>query len=196
MITRAVVAVALLAAGAGLISSCGGSGAPPAGAAVGTALAGVPATVATADGIPCESSEQALFHIHAHLAVYVGGRPRLIPAGIGIAAPRREEETTSGAFVVSGSCFSWLHTHTTDGIVHIESPVRRTFTLGQLFDVWSQPLGRSRVGPARGPVITFVDGRRFAGDPRNVPLAAHAVIQLDVGSPVPPPVGFGFAPGI
>jgi hypothetical protein len=31
--------------------------------------------------------------------------------------------------VAGGSCFMWLHTHAADGIVHIESPVTRTFTL-------------------------------------------------------------------
>ena len=29
----------------------------------------------------------------------------------------------------------WLHTHAADGIVHIESPVDRTYTLGNFFDV-------------------------------------------------------------
>jgi hypothetical protein len=41
-------------------------------------------------------------------------------------------------------------THANDGIIHIESPVQRTYTLGQFFDVWQQPLSPTRVGPAPG----------------------------------------------
>src|SRR5581483_12030445 len=29
-----------------------------------------------------------------------------------------------------------LHTHEPDGIIHVESPVNRKFTLGEFFDVW------------------------------------------------------------
>jgi hypothetical protein len=76
----------------------------------------------TVDGIRCQSSEQTLFHIHAHLAVYVGGRPRALPEGIGIAPARTVEPTSRGPFVAAGSCLYWLHSHTRDGIIHIESP--------------------------------------------------------------------------
>ncbi|MHB8594858.1 MAG: hypothetical protein ACYDB3_11110, partial [Acidimicrobiales bacterium] len=36
------------------------------------------------DGIECQTNEQTLFHIHAHLTIFVDGSPRQIPAGIGI----------------------------------------------------------------------------------------------------------------
>ena len=140
----------------------------------------------TVDGIKCESTEQVLFHIHAHLAVFVNGRPGTIPEGIGIAPPRSEEQTTEGPFVLGGSCFYWLHSHTADGVIHIESPLQRTFTLGNYFDVWNQPLSATRVGAATGPVTAYVGGRPFTGDPRSIPLGAHAVIQLDVGTAVAP----------
>ena len=44
----------------------------------------------------------------------------------------------AAAFVVGGSCFAWLHTHAADGVVHIESPTKRTYTLGNFFDVWGR----------------------------------------------------------
>lgn len=148
------------------------------------------------DGISCQTSEQLLFHIHAHLAVFVDGQGRLVPYGIGIGMPWRLERTVDGLFVVGGSCFSWLHTHDESGIVHIESPVRRIFTLGNFFDIWGQPLGPAQVGPARGAVHAFVNGQPYTADPRTVPLSADNVIQLDVGSPVPPPHPFSFPPGL
>jgi len=144
------------------------------------------ATAATGkdvDGISCQSSEQTIFHIHAHLAIFVNGSPRQIPAGIGIPGARGQS-TAQGPFVSSGTCFYWLHTHAADGIIHIESPVKRTYTLGDFFDEWGQPLGPDRVGPAAGPVVALYDGRRYVGNPRDIPLNAHAQIQLEVGKPL------------
>ena len=153
------------------------------------------ATGAAVDGISCDVSEQVLFHIHAHLAVYVNGSARGIPAGIGIAPPRQAQQTDQGAFVSGGSCFYWLHSHTDDGVIHIESPEQRTFTLGDYFDIWGQPLGPQQVGPAQGTVIAYVDGKRVTGDPRRIALGAHTLIQLDVGQDVAPQP-FTFAQGL
>jgi len=137
----------------------------------------------TIDGIQCQTSEQALFHIHAHLAIFDHGQERQVPLGIGI--PNSQvQQTQGGPFAVSGSCFYWLHTHATDGIIHIEAPAQRTFTLGDFYDVWGQSLSTSRVGSDSGQVIAYVDGKRFDGDPRSIPLGAHTVIQLDVGTDV------------
>jgi hypothetical protein len=183
-------AIALAAAVAvGLVASAGHSSAAPLASTRGEA-SGAPV-----DGIRCEAAEQVLFHVHAHLAVYVDGRRRVVPEGIGIPPPRAEQQTPAGPFVTAGRCFYWLHSHTRDGIVHIESPVQRTFTLGNYFDIWGQPLGPRRVGPAAGPVTAFVDGRRFDGDPRTIPLRAHEVIQLDVGTVVRP-LPFTFPAGL
>jgi hypothetical protein len=88
---------------------------------------------------------------------------------------------------VSGDCFSWLHTHATDGIVHIESPIQRTFTLGNFFDVWAQPLSKTQVGPAKGHVTAFLNGRVWTGNPRDVPIGVHQQVQLDVGKPLVAP---------
>jgi hypothetical protein len=151
------------------------------------APAAAPSPGQTVDGVRCQSSEQVLFHIHARLTIYVGGRPRSVPYGIGIANPQTTP-TPAGRFVTAGSCFAWLHTHAADGIIHIESPVQRTYRLGNFFDVWKQPLSATRVGLARGPVVVFVNGRRWRGNPRDVPLHAHAQIQLDVGRPFAAPV--------
>lgn len=150
------------------------------------ALAGLgkAATGKTVDGISCNSSEQLLFHVHTHVMIFVAGRQRSIPAGIGIAPPRGAQSTPYGPFVDSGSCFYWLHTHAKDGIIHIESPVKRTYTLGEFFDIWGQPLGPDQVGPAKGKVTAFVDGQPYHGDPRAIRLGSDVQVQLDVGTPV------------
>jgi hypothetical protein len=162
----------------------------PAAATAATKAAGPPV-----DGIECSGSEQTLFHIHAHLTIFVAGVARIVPFGIGI-PDARAENTPSGVFVGSGSCFYWLHTHAADGIIHIESPIRRIYTLGNFFDIWGQPLGPTEVGPARGSVTTLYNGQRYLGDPRDIPLTAHAQIQLDVGRPLVAPEAIEFPSGL
>ena len=165
---------------------------PAAPALAGTATG---ATGKPVDGISCDTSEQLVFHIHAHLTVFVNGAARQVPAGIGIPGPQAQNSRT-GPFIASGTCFYWLHTHAADGIIHIESPVHRTFTLGNLFDIWGQPLGTSQVGPARGAVTAIYNGQVYLGNPRDIPLEKHARIQLQVGKPLVAPVSITFPSGL
>lgn len=148
------------------------------------------------DGITCEPVERLSYHIHVHLTIFVNGVQRLIPYGIGIAPPRTGTKTAIGYFVTSGSCFAWLHTHVADGIIHIESPKAKTYTLGDFFDIWHQPLGPSTVGPDKGHVTAFFNGRYYKGNPRDLPLDKHAQIQLDVGAPVIAPEQITFPNGL
>jgi hypothetical protein len=139
------------------------------------------------DGIGCSTSEQTLFHIHTHLAIFVDGKQQQVPAGIGIPGAVTTA-TQAGPYAGSGQCFYWLHTHAADGIIHIESPVKRAYTLGDFFDEWHQALGPDQVGPARGKVTVIVNGRVFTGNPRNAPLGSRENLQLDVGTPLIAPV--------
>ena len=147
-----------------------------------------PAMGGTVDGIECNANEQVVYHVHTHLSVYVDGQLRPLPAGIGIVDPV-PQETAQGPFDEASHCYYWLHVHAPDGVIHIESPSVRTYTLGQFFDIWGQPLGTGRVGPVTGPMTVFVDGRRYRGDPRAITLGSHETIQIDVGSPSVSPRG-------
>ncbi|HVA61223.1 MAG TPA: hypothetical protein VNG13_11930 [Mycobacteriales bacterium] len=147
------------------------------------APASTAATGQTIDGITCSAQEQVAYHIHAHLLVFVGGQQRQLPVGIGTVAPV-VQQSAQGAFAQASRCYYWLHVHATDGIIHIESPTKRVFTLGNFFDIWRQPLGPSQVGAATGPVTAFVNGKTYTGNPAAIPLTAHEDIQLDVGSPI------------
>jgi hypothetical protein len=121
------------------------------------------------------------------LTIFVDGHARRVPAGVGIADPRTEQ-TSHGPVVPGGTCISWLHTHTSDGVIHVESPIQRTYMLRDFFDVWGQPLSQSQVGPAKGQVTAIVNGRVWAGDPGAIVLTAHAQIQLEIGRPLIAPV--------
>src|SRR5438105_1951651 len=74
----------------------------------------------TIDGIQCNTMEGAVTHTHQHLLIYDRGRPVTVPADIGI------NNSNSAS-----PCLFWLHTHSTDGIIHVESPHQGTYTLGQ-----------------------------------------------------------------
>ena len=76
----------------------------------------------TVDDIECGPMEQFGYHIHAHLDIFVNGKNYTVPALIGI----------------TDNCFYWLHTHDQSGIIHVESPVKRDFNLGQFFDLWNK----------------------------------------------------------
>jgi len=153
------------------------------------------ATGGKVDGISCQTTEQVIFHIHAHLTIFVNGSPRQVPAAIGIPGPQ-PQTTPTGTFIGGGRCFYWLHTHAADGIIHIESPVQRTYTLGQFFDEWGQPLGPDQVGPVTGHVVAIYNGQVYLGNPRGIPLNAHAQIQLEVGHPLVAPETITFPSGL
>jgi hypothetical protein len=162
----------------------------PALAGLGTAASGQ-----AVDGISCQTNEQTLFHIHAHLTIFVNGTPRQVPAAVGIPGPQ-EQNSAQGPSVVGGTCLYWLHTHAADGIVHVESPVHRNYTLGNFFDEWGQPLGPGQVGPATGHVTAIYNGQVYQGDPRDIPLTARAQIQLEVGTPLVAPVSITWPGGL
>jgi hypothetical protein len=153
------------------------------------------ATGQKVDGIGCDTSEQVLFHIHAHLTLFVNGSARQVPAGIGI-PQAKAQNTPQGPFIGSGKCFYWLHTHAADGIIHTESPIHRTYTLGNFFDEWGQPLGPDQAGPAKGHVTALYNGKVYQGNPRNIPLNAHAQIQLEIGTPLVSPESITFPNGL
>jgi hypothetical protein len=138
----------------------------------------------TVQGVQCNSGEQVAYHIHTHLAVYVNGALRPISPGIGTVAPA-PEQTANGEFFQATTCYYWLHVHAQDGVIHVESPTNRTYTLGQFFAIWGQPLSKTQIGPAVGKLTVFVNGKPYAGDPTAIPLGSREAIQIDVGTPVP-----------
>jgi hypothetical protein len=129
------------------------------------------------DGIQCNSSEQLLFHIHAHLDVFVNGQLMYIPSQIGI---------------IPDKCIYWLHTHDESGIIHIESPIKSDFTLGQFFDLWKIKLNNSEVfnnvfnqTGSNNILQIYIKGNKLPNGTnyRDVKLHAHDEIALIYGTP-------------
>ncbi len=105
-------------------------------------------------------------HVHTHLTVLDGATPVTVPADVGHDAGRK--------FAAE------LHTHDTSGILHVESPTERTFTLGEFFDEWGVSLGAGHVGGLRGELTVWVDGHRFFGNPRSIALTDRRQVVLAV----------------
>lgn len=136
------------------------------------------------DGVQCQSFAQLAYTAYAHLQVYVEGKSRALPGGIGL-IDMHPVPTAQGLRYGSTTCQYWLSTRAADGIIQIQSPVPGPFTLGQFFRVWNQPLGRDQVANFHGRVRVLVDGKRWKGLPQNVPLSEHEDIELAVGRRVP-----------
>jgi hypothetical protein len=108
-------------------------------------------------------------HYHAHLDIIVDGRQVAVPADLGI-------DPATGAM-------SAVHTHTPDGIVHVEADtVGETFTLGQLFTEWNVRLTTSQLGSLSGePLKVYVNGEVQTGDPALLNLADEQQITVVYG---------------
>jgi hypothetical protein len=182
----------LAAAGIGAMFLIGTTANAAAGRA-GESQWGAPADVqqrVRAAGLSMLSAEGTALHIHQHLTVTVDGKPVVVPAEIGID--------------VASQQLSAIHTHDPSGIIHVESPEVRDFRLGQVFTEWNVRLATGSIGPyvnGRGgaAVAVFVNQRRYAGDPRNIPLTAHEDIDIVVnhgGRAPAPPARFAWPSGL
>jgi hypothetical protein len=141
-------------------------------------------------GLQCSQNAGPRYGIH--LELFGAGQTIIVPAGIGIAPPRRVD----GAYVRVGRCSYPLRTIEPTGVVQVRRDLGRVPTLGHLFDVWGQPLGSRVMAGWHGPVKAYVAGRRRHGDPRDIPLRRHAQVVLVVGPDVPVHVRYVFPPGL
>jgi putative peptide zinc metalloprotease protein len=141
-------------------------------------------------GLPLLSEEALAFHTHQHLDVFLHGVQIRVPAGIGIDP--------------AGEFLTVLHTHGSDGVIHVESPARRGFTLGQFFDVWGVRLTARCLGEGCGDghgerVRVFVNGKLMPGDPDEIPLRDRDEILVAFGArdelPDPVPSTYRFESG-
>jgi hypothetical protein len=126
----------------------------------------------TIDGVSCDSGEHSDFHIHAHVSIYIDGKPATVPAQIGIAP--------------DNSCLYWLHTHSSDGVIHIEAPNGFSITLKNLLDIWGDRFPQLSYPSQLSDVAgwqAYVNGKPFTGDFRMIPLQAHTLITLAYNSP-------------
>ena len=149
-----------------------------------------------AAGLKPEPKEHVAYHVHAHLDVFVDGKPITVPAGIGINTDdpdvRRFDEpdgsvSYGGIEVCAKPCISPLHTHHETGIIHTESASSEPNTLGQFFIEWGVALSDSCVGEycSPKPIAFYVNGELYTGDPSAIELTDQKEIAIVIGTPPP-----------
>ncbi len=128
-------------------------------------------TGANVDGLTCAPGMSVNYHVHAHLAIINNGKWLALPKNIGILS----------------SCDYEMHTHDQTGIIHIEAPSVKNFTLGAFFDIWGQPLTSTNVAGITGDVVAYIndngEARRYMGDLRAITLTSHRDVTLQIGTP-------------
>jgi len=134
------------------------------------------------DGISCDASMQTAYHIHMHVSIYINGQPVVVPQGVGIAP--------------DGSCFYWLHTHTSDGIIHVEAPsATDALSLNEFLTIWREKFSSFQY-PAQLSLMTgwqvYINGHPFAGPVTSpllthIPALSHELVTLEYGIPAIPP---------
>ncbi len=77
----------------------------------------------------CTTDMKTTFHIHPKLTILLNGELQTIPTDVG---------TRPG-------CMNPLHTHGTDGVIHVESPEKKDFTLGDFFLVWGKTFTKDQI---------------------------------------------------
>ncbi|HEX9350151.1 MAG TPA: hypothetical protein VF877_02640 [Gaiellaceae bacterium] len=146
-------------------------------------------------GLFPERAEFLQYHVHAHLDVFVNGKPIRVPAGIGIdikdpgvTSEKLADGTTSygGIELCRRVCISPLHTHDDTGVLHTETKTVQPNRLGQFFTEWAVRLTPECVGgycKPKAPIAIYVDGQAYDGDPRDIELSDGKEIAIVIGTP-------------
>jgi hypothetical protein len=134
------------------------------------------------------------YHVHAHLDVFVNGRPVEIPGGIGIDIENPDVKRLAaadgstaygGIEQCSQPCISPLHTHENDGVLHTESRSDLPNTLGQFFAQWDVALDETCVGgycKDATNVEVYLDGELQEGNPATIALTDGKEIAIVIGT--------------
>jgi hypothetical protein len=150
---------------------------------------------AVAASLQPETHEFLSYHVHAHLDVFLNGKPVTVPAGIGINiddpavhSAKTDLGPSYGSIdpACAQPCISPLHTHDTTGVLHTESAVAHPNTLGQFFTEWGVALSANCVGGYCSPdasIQVFVNGKLFEGDPSDIQLTDLLEIAIAIGTP-------------
>lgn len=156
-----------------------------------------PMELAVQAGLKPQPKEYKINHVHAHLDVFVDGKPLTVASGIGIntsdPAVRRFDDPDGsvgygGIQLCNQPCISPLHTHDVTGILHTESADPKGNTLGEFFIEWGVLLDTSCVATFCSPatkIAIYVDGEPFTGDPRAIELKNEREIAIVIGTPPP-----------
>jgi hypothetical protein len=108
------------------------------------------------------TDEIMLMHIHPRLYLNVDGKPYFVPQNVGIDSDLWKDHSLD-QYGMKG--MAPLHTHTADGMIHVESKVVRNYTLGEFLDIWGLDLkGKSVSVSVYGEPISDYRNHVFKDD--------------------------------
>lgn len=124
-------------------------------------------------GIECDKTEHLVFHNHTKLVVKIQNMTQNIPGGLGI---------------LPNNCIFRLHTHDESGVIHIESPFRQTYTLGQFLTMWkafdnSSFINNLPAVTSNNTINVFNNGiavDQSSIDFNDIPLKDNSIITMDI----------------
>ena len=115
-----------------------------------------------------------------------GGRGRPHPPAHGHLREREAGQIPTGIGIYGDQFLTELHTHDATGLLHVESPKKQTFDLGQFFAAWGVRLDKDCIGgycKPDTPWRIYVDGAEYTGDPGELQLKKHQEIAIVIGTP-------------
>ena len=134
------------------------------------------------DGIPCQTKIPTGYQEKLELLIYVKGKQENLPSGIGVIEPIKN---SIGA-VTLAKCYYWIHIIDDSGAVEVDTTTKTTYYLGELFDIWKEPLTGDEIAGQTGTVTPYLNGKAWTQNVELIPLINGEIIQLDLGEVVPP----------
>jgi plastocyanin domain-containing protein len=88
------------------------------------------------------------YHIHPELSIFMNGTEVPIPLNLGVKA----------------TGMTAIHTHNEKGVIHVEAPIKKDFTLGDFFAVWGKDFSQTKLLDTtvddKSEIIVTVNGQK------------------------------------
>jgi hypothetical protein len=138
-------------------------------------------------GVYCDQLEQTAYHHHILLTIYIDGQQVSVPAGVGLAGSAS-----------APTCYYWLHTHDTSGIIHIEAPQGGNYSLQNFLLIWQSFANTSstitypsQLASSAGWTV-YINGKQVNEDFSHIDISSnaawHELITIMYNSPNAKPV--------
>jgi hypothetical protein len=115
---------------------------------------------------------------HAHLSILVNNEFQKVPTYLGASSQPPTH------------CFYAIHSHDASGKIHVTPAAPGVFTLGELFEIWGQPLTNTNVAGVVGlPVEIYITDNGVStkvedSEWGNIELKDHREITIALGTPL------------
>jgi hypothetical protein len=130
------------------------------------------------NGIECLANMPEDYHVHTHLSIFLNGEQLAVPGDVGIVT---QQDGTH--------CFYTVHTHDKSGKLHVEAAAPGTYTLGQFFAEWGEPLATDNIAGLTGmPITVYMNDAgvvsKVTTEWKDIELKSHREITIQIGTAI------------